>query len=227
MGLNSAVMKMNMDRSTGEAYTLVPTTVTVTLVPAGGFPVRSTEAEAARSLGEKGSPLDVMDASDEQMLESALETSATGHPSVWTNGKTGYSFAAEPEDSRTENGFVVRNFRIGAQKGAEKVTRVYPAYRAGRGEWVVGNPPQGGEAPSAGADRTGRQTASDYRPLAELPRPMVTKEKTLKDTSHTTTTRNSDGSVTTVTKRSSTKVGVGVGPGAVLGILDALKSLEK
>jgi hypothetical protein len=227
MGLNSAVMKMNMDRSTGAAYVLVPTTVAVTLVPAGGFPSKSTEGEAARSLQKSVSPLDVMDTSDEHMLESALETSATGHPAVWTNDKTGFSFAVEPEDSRTENGFVVRNFRIGAQKGAEKATRVYPAYRAGRGEWVVGNPPQGGEAPAAGAGQTGSPTASVVRPLAELPWPVASKEKTLTDTSHTTTRRNSDGSVTTETRGSSTKVGVGVGPGAVLGILDALKSLEK
>ncbi|MBN1103351.1 MAG: PEGA domain-containing protein [Deltaproteobacteria bacterium] len=227
MGLNSAVMKMNSDRSTGEAYALVPTTVSVTLVPAGGFPSKSTEGEAAKSLGKNVSPLDVMDASDEHMLESSLETSATGHPSVWTNDKTGFSFAVEPEDSRTENGVVVRNFRIGAQKGAEKVTRVYPAYRAGRGEWVVGNPPQGGEVPAAGSDRTGSRTASEYRALTELPWPVVSKEKTLKDSSHTTSRRNPDGSVSTETKGSSTKVGIGVSPGSVLGILDALKSLEK
>jgi len=226
-GLSSAVQSLTAQEATGEAYVLLPSTMAVNLVPDGGFPRQATDEEAARSLGHDKSPLDPMNGSDEQMLETALETSKTGQPTVWTNSQSGYTFAVEPEDAETVNGFVERYFRIGARKGTDNITARYPAYRAGRAEWVVGNPPADPLSSATTDTRPAPDPAGAVRALAESPWPTVKKDWTVQDSSHTSTAREPDGSITTKTTGSSTKVGVSVNPGAaVLGILDALKNME-
>lgn len=226
MGFNSAVQSLNRQQATGEAYILVPSTVTVALVPTEGFPRRNTEMEASKTLQTGITPLDLMEGSDEQMLEDALETSSTGRSAVWTNENSGVSFAVEPEDAGTVNDTITRYFKIGAQRGRETVTGRYPAYRVGRGEWVVGELPQVAETtqPVEGV-QAGFVGAGTYRALAEAPWPSMKKDWTVQKSSRTETKQKSDGSIVTKTKKSSTKVGVSVNPGAVLNILDALDSL--
>jgi len=222
MGFNSAVQSLNRQQATGEAYILVPTTVTVTLVPNEGFPRRSTESEAEKTLQTDISPIQLMVESDEQMLENALEMSGTGRSVLWTNDQTGVSFAVEPEEADALNGTILRYFRIGARRGPEQVAGRYPAYRVGRGEWVIGELPQAPESTrSTPALQAGGST---YRVLGEVPWPGVKKDWTVQESSRTSTSQRSDGSIVTKTQSSSTKLGVSVNPGAVLNVLDALNS---
>jgi len=226
-GLSSAVQSLSAQQATGEAYVLLPSTVAVTLVPDGGFPQKATETEAEQSLKSEKSPLDLMDGTDEHMLETALESSKTGHLTVWTNDVSGYAFAVEPEDGQSVNGFVVRPFRIGARKGGESVAGRFSAYRAGRAEWVVGNPPESAPSSATTDTRPAPDLPGAARALAESPWPSVKKDWKVQESTHGSTTVNPDGSVTTREKESSTKVGVSVNPGAaVLGVLDALKGME-
>jgi len=226
-GLSSAVQSLTAQQATGEAYVLLPSTVAVNLVPEGGFPRKTTESEAARSLQSERSPLDLMDGTDEHMLETALESSKTGQPAVWTNDQSGYAFAVEPEDAERMNGFVTRYFRVGARKDGENIAGRFSAYRAGRGEWIVGKPPESPLSSATTDTRPAPDPAGAVRALAESPWPSVKKDWTVQESNKSTTNRNPDGSVTTKTTESSTRVGVSVNPGAaVLGILDALKSLK-
>lgn len=212
-GLNSAVQSLSARQATGDAYTLVPPTIAVTLAPAAGFPRQSTMEEAEQSLGKGISPLELMDNSDEHMLETALEKSATGEVAAWKNARSGLSFAVEPEDARNMNGHIRRYFKVGVSKGGDKVTARYDAYRVGQGEWVEGEPRDNG---SSGAGRV----------LAQSLSPEVHKEWKVKESSSSSVQHNADGSITTKSRSSSTKAGVSVGPGAIFGILDALKSAE-
>lgn len=228
MGMNSAVQSLNRQKETGEAYLLVPSTVTVALVPTNGFPRRSTETEAEETLQSDVAPLDYMDRSDEQMLEGALETSGTGNSTVWTNGNSGVWFAVQPEEASPVNGAVVRYFVIAAKKDGEKISGRYPAYRVGRGEWVIGELPQVADttAPDDTYQNNVRAAEGIYRALGEsASMPKMKKDWTVNKSSRTQTKQRPDGSIVTKTKKSSTKVGVSVGPGAVFGILDALDSL--
>jgi hypothetical protein len=225
-GLSSAVQSLTAQQATGEAYILLPSTVSLHLVPEGGFPRTATGEEAVRSLGRGESPLDLMDATDEHMIEVTLETSKTGKTTLWTNSRTGIAFAVEPEDARTVDGAVTRVVRVGARKGGEDITARVEARRVGDGEWIVGD----SSAPPPSSATTDSPPAPDpagaVRALAQSPWPSVKKDWKVQESSHASTSRNADGSVTTTTEGTSTKVGVSIGPGAVLGILDALKSLE-
>jgi len=226
MGLNSAVQSLSTHQATGEAYVLVPSTVAVTLVPAGGFSRQSTYPEATQSLQKDASPLDLMDNNDEHMLETALEASRTGQPSVWTNNESGLSFAVEPEEAKTVNGYITRYFKVGVKKGNDNITARYHAYRAGRGEWVVGEPPLSSQTSDTTTAKTEPDSSGVVRALAETPWPRAKKDWTLKESSTTSTKQEPDGSIDTKSTSSSVKAGVSVGPGAVIGILDALKSIE-
>ncbi len=226
-GLNSAVQSLQAQKASGEAYVLAPSTVSLKLVPKGGFPPKSTDEEAERSLEDEASAIDLMDSEDEHMLENALEGSTTGHHTVWKNSRTGYSFAVQPEDAKTENGFVSRYFTLGARKDGRNIVDRYPAYRTGRGQWVVGNPPAGGASSTQTGSKPKSEVLGAARALAESTTPPVGKDWKVKESSHSSTTRHSDGSITKRTKSTSTKVGVSVNPAAAaLGILDALQSLD-
>lgn len=225
-GLSSTVQSLSAQQATGEAYVLMPSTVAVRLVPEAGFPRQATEEDARQSLAQAQSPLDLMDAEDEHMLETTLETTRTDHPRVWTNSRSGYTFAVEPEEAEMKDGFMVRYFNVGARKDGQNNAARYPAYRAGRAEWVVGLPPEGGTISSATTEtRPTPDTVGAARALAQSPWSTVKKDWKVQESSHSTTTHPSPGSTTTTTRSSSTSVGVSVNPaGAALGILDALMS---
>ena len=226
-GLSSAVQSLSMQQATGEAYVLIPSSVAIRLAPEEGFPRQSTDEEATLSIEHGESPLDRMDKEDEHMLEMALETSRTGQTTVWTNTRSGFSFAVAPEDAEMVEGFVVRPFSIGARKDRENITARYSAHRAGRAEWVVGTPP--GSLPSfaSGDDPTQPNLTVAVRTLAEPALPTAKKDWNVQKSSHTSMVRHEDGSVTTKTRSSLTRVGVSINPAAALDILDALKSLDK
>lgn len=221
-GLNSAVQSLSTDQATGEAYMLVPSTVAVTLIPSAGFPTQSSYPETTHGL----LPLDLMDSSDEHMLETALETSPTKQPSVWSNQKSGISFAVEAEEAETVNGYITRYFTIGVKKGDEYGADRYSAYRVGRGEWVIGEPTVSTKTPDATPSQTESDSSDVIRALGESPWPSVQKDWKLKESGTTSTKYKSDGSVTTKSSSSSIKAGVGINPGAIFGILDALKSID-
>ena len=108
---------MNSQESTGEAYVLTPSTVSLRLVPVNGFPARTSQKEAEESASSQLSPLDVMDLTDQQMLENALSNAKSGQTTSWTNAQTGVVFSMQPEDAtQTENGNVERWFTLAAKK---------------------------------------------------------------------------------------------------------------
>ena len=230
MGANAGVMSLNSQEETGEAYVLTPSTVSLRLTPADGFPARHSAAQADEALASPFSPLDVMSVSDQQMLENALELCPTGETKAWTNTETGTSFSMVPEDAtQDESGNVTRWFTLGARQQGHTSTKHYRAYRAGQGEWTLSVPESDGSADSGADEPTERET---LRALGQLSWPSAGKSWDLGSSgsshTHTSTTQTESGTSTTTTTTStktSVRAGVNVSPGAVFSVLDALTGL--
>lgn len=175
MGANSGVMSVNRQEDTGEAYVLTPSTVSVRLVPVGGFPARTTEEQAAKTLNTEFSPLDAMQISDQQMLENILEHNGSGQTTAWTNDQTGVAFSAQPADAvQQDGGDITRTVTIGARQGERTASGHYLARRVGRGEWALDLDATPGDAPAdAGADAITRRET--LRALGQAPLPPVGK----------------------------------------------------
>ncbi|MBU1230467.1 MAG: PEGA domain-containing protein [Proteobacteria bacterium] len=229
MGANAGVMSVNSQEDTGEAYVLSPSTVSLRLVPVGGFPSRATAGHVEQALAAAFSPLDIMAAGDQHMLEDALERSRTGETTAWSNPQSGASFSVVP-DSATEgaSGDVVRWFTLGARQNGRTASGHYPAQRVGRGEWTVSLPAR--QAPAAadkGAeDITRRETV---RALGESTWPSVGKSWDVGSSGSTRTSGSttdfpggSSTSSTTSSTKTSVRAGVHAGPGAFISVLDAL-----
>jgi len=230
MGANQGVMSMNSQEETGEAYVLSPSTVSVRLVPVGGFPARTSAEQAAQSVSGGLSPLDIMDLGDQQMLESALETGRSGVVSAWRNAGSDASFSVVPEPAQENGGgTVVRWFTLAARQNGVTATGRYPAHRAGRGEWVLSLPNQQAAAgPDAGAEDLSRRET--LRALGQAPWPTAQKSwdvgsSSSSSTSTSTTAIPGGASTSTTTKSSKTsvKAGVGFNPAGLVNILDALQ----
>ena len=242
MGSYGGVHSINSQEETGEAYVLSPSTVSLRLVPVGGFPSRATAEHVQQSQAAGLSPLDIMGAGDQQMLENALESTRSGQASAWSNAETGADFSVVPDPARQDaSGNVVRWFTLGARKGANIASGHYPAHRVGRGEWAVGlgsaqadsspGNPQGDTSESGGPDKgadeiTRRETV---RALGETSWPSVGKTWDVgsSGSSHTSSSTTaipggSSPSTTTTSTKTSVKAGVHAGPGAFISVLDAL-----
>jgi len=234
MGANQGVMSMNSQEETGEAYVLSPSTVSLRLVPVGGFPAKTTAAQAAQAVSGELSPLDIMDLGDQQMLESALETGRSGVASAWRNAGNDASYSVVPEPAQQNGGgTVVRWFTLAARQNGVTASGRYPAHRAGRGEWVLSLPnQQAAVGANDGADGGVDKGAEDLsrretlRALGQAPWPTAKKRWDVgsSSSSHTSTSAIPGGtSTTTTTTKTSAKAGVSFNPGALLNVLDALE----
>lgn len=76
MGANQGIMSMNSQEETGEAYVLSPSTVSLRLVPMGGFPARTSPEQAAQAGPAGFSPLDIMTLGDQQLLKTRWKPAA-------------------------------------------------------------------------------------------------------------------------------------------------------
>jgi len=238
MGANAGVMSVNRQEETGEAYVLSPSTVSLRLVPVGGFPSRATAAHVEQSQAGGLSPLDVMAVGDQQMLENALEGTRSGQISAWSNPRTGAAFSVVPDPAHEDAaGNVVRWFTLGARQNGRTASGHYPAHRVGRGEWAVGllnqqannasNGASGVGGPDKGADDITR--AETRRALGEAAWPTVGKDWDVgsSGSSHTSTSTSAipggtSTSSTTTSTKTSVHAGVHAGPGAFVSVLDAL-----
>jgi hypothetical protein len=218
MGITSGLGSIDSQQNTGEAYVLIPSTVSVRLVPEGGFPRTSTHQEVDQALSDPSSPLDLLDAHDEQMLEHGLESSATGTTSSWTNGN-GTRFSLVPQDARTENGQTVRPFSLAAAVNGSQTVKEFKGVRVGRGEWQIhaATSPETSESSSV-------TSTSLLKTLGEINWPGgVGKSTKLDSSSKKSTHVKSDGTVTTKSTSTSVSAGVHVSPKAAFQLLDALE----
>ena len=250
MGANAGVMSVNSQEDTGEAYVLTPSTVSLRLTPTGGFTSRATAEHVRQSLASGISPLELMTAGDQQMLENALESTRSGQASTWSNPDTGASFSVVPDPAReTATGGVVRGFTLGARQNGQNATGRYSGHRVGRGEWAVGglnaqtpvadntplSPPLNapnadavsGAGPDKGAQDITRQET--MRALGETTWPSVGKSWDVgsSGSSHTSTSTTAipggtSTRTTTTSSKTSVSAGVHAGPGAFISVLDAL-----
>jgi len=246
MGANAGVSSINSQEETGEAYVLSPSTVSLRLTPVGGFPSRATAEHVQQSLASGVSPLEFMAASDQQMLENALEGTRSGQTSAWNNPDTGASFSVVPDPAReTATGGVTRGFTLGARQNGRTATGHYSGHRVGRGEWAVGG--MNAPAPAAGnttlnAPATDALSTGDSGPdkgaqnitrqetmhaLGETTWPSVGKTWDVgsSGSSHTSTTAIPGGTstrTTTTSSKTSVSAGVHASPGAFISVLDAL-----
>lgn len=171
-GVGGGVQSINRQEETGEAYALVPSTVSVRMVPQGGFPVApvamptssptqsspsgqqaqpQVQTSAQGNVVSMGSLLASMTPGDEQMLENSLESSRSGEPTVWTNPETRLAYSMVPEPATIKpSGEVVRWFTLAVRQGGQTSTAHAPAQRVGRGEWAVAG--QGLQQRAAGSD---------------------------------------------------------------------------
>jgi len=229
MGANQGLMSMNSQEDTGEAYVLSPSTVSLRLVPVGGFPSKTTAEQAKQAASGELSPLDAMDTGDQQMLENALETGRSGLVNAWTNTGTGVSFSMVPEHAQEENGSVVRWFTLAARKNDRTASGRYPAHRVGRGEWALSLPNQ---QPAAGMDKGAEDLSRSetLRALGQAPLPTVQKSWDMgsSGSTHTSTTTTAipggtSTSTTTKSTKTSAKASVGFNPAGLVNLLDALQ----
>jgi hypothetical protein len=218
MGITSGLSSIDSQQNTGEAYVLVPSTVSVRLIPEGGFPKTSTHQEVDQATTNPSSPLDLMDSHDEQMLEHALESSATGMTSSWTNTQ-GTSFSMVPEDAHTENNQTTRPFSLAATANNSQTVKHYLAVRVGRGEWQI----RAATSREDGPDSSQMTTSSVLKTLGEINWPGgVGKSTKLGSSSKKSTHVGNDGTVTTKSSSTSVSAGVHVSPKAAFQLLDAL-----
>ncbi|MDQ7836527.1 MAG: PEGA domain-containing protein [Humidesulfovibrio sp.] len=245
MGANAGVMSINSQEDTGEAYVLTPSTVSLRLTPASGFPSRATAEHVRQSLAGGLSPLETLAASDQQMLENALEGTRSGQATTWNNPDTGASFSVVPDPAReTATGGVARGFTLGVKQNGRTATGHYSGHRVGRGEWAVGgmdtpvadnaplNAPNADAVSSTGGPDQGAQDITrqeTMRALGETTWPSVGKTWDVgsSGSSHTSTSTTAiPGGTSTRTTTTSTKTSVSAGvhasPGAIFSVLDAL-----
>jgi surface antigen len=223
MGINSGVSSIEGQESSGEAYVLSPSAVSVRLVPVKGFAADADPADMHRALAHPQSPLALLGPHDEQMLENALESSASGRTVTWTSSGKNTTFAVVCADAHQQGSHLVRSFSLAARLAdGSKTVKHYKAYRAGRGEWQVGQP-----ASQSPDDASLHLSAKDVaRTLGEvagsMKLPSWDKSTDLEKSDHTSVHHNSDGSVTT--RKSSTRVSAGmhITPQGVLQLLNAL-----
>lgn len=232
MGANQGVMSMNSQEETGEAYVLSPSTVSLRLVPVGGFPARTSPEQAAQAGSGRLSPLDIMSLGDQQLLENALETGRSGVVFAWNNADNGASFSVVPEPAQeSEGGTVLRWFTLAARQNGVTATGRYPAHRAGRGEWLLSLPNQqagAGANMGAGMDKGAEDLSrrETLRALGQAPWPTAKQSWDMgsSSSSHTSTSAIPGGtSTTTTTTKTSAKAGVSFNPGALINVLDALE----
>lgn len=228
MGANQGVMSVNNQESTGEAYVLSPSTVSLRMVPVGGFPAKTSAEQAQQVSSETLSPLDIMGTGDQQMLENALETSRSGAVNAWNNIESGAAFSVVAEHAQEEGGQVVRWFTIAARQNGRLASGRYPAHRVGQGEWAMNLPNKQADAAmdKGAADLSQRET---MRALGQAPWPTAQKSWDMgsSGSSHTTTSTSAipggtSTSTTTTSTKTSAKAGVSVGPGALIDAINAL-----
>ena len=220
MGITSGLSSIDSQQDSGDAYVLVPSTVSVRLVPEGGFPNTTTPSEADQAVTNPSSPLDLLDAHDEQMLEHALESSATGMTSSWTN-KQGTGFSMVPEDARTENNQTIRPFSLAATLNGSQTVKNYLGVRVGRGEWQI-HVPTAQKQNTENDDQPQLTGTSVLKTLGELNWPSVGKSTKIASSSKSSTHVGDDGTVTTKSSSTSVSAGVHVSPKAAFQLLDAL-----
>ncbi len=234
MGANQGLMSMNSQEETGEAYVLSPSTVSVRLVPVGGFPARTSAEQAARAVSGELSPLDIMDLGDQQMLESALETGRSGVASAWRNAASDASFSVVPEPAQENaGGTVVRWFTLAARQNGVTASGRYPAHRAGRGEWVLSLPNQQAAVGANGGVDKGAEDLSrreTLRALGQAPWPTAKKSWDVGSSSSSSTSTSTTAipggtstSTTTKSTKTSVKAGVSFNPAGLINVLDALQ----
>jgi len=244
-GLNGSVQSINEQEGSGEAYVLVPSTVRVRMMPAGGWPVAANTAPDARTHVPVMQLLDRMSPSDEQMLENALERGRSGQPNVWTNAETGTSFSVVPERAtNTPTGEIVRPFTLAARLNDETRTASGSAVRAGRGEWTVEqNGRNLGDAPNVQGQNSDK--AANAQPMDKGAQEITQRETTraLEQTTWPSTSKSwdagssgsskshtsygADGSSTTTTTstKTSAKVSMNANPGSIMSAIGALEGL--
>ncbi len=230
MGANQGVMSVNSQEETGEAYVLSPSTLSLRMVPVGGFPARTSSEQAAQAGSAQHSPLDIMSQGDQQLLENALETGRSGVACAWNNADSGAAFSVVPEPAQeSEGGMVSRWFTLAARQNGVTATGRYPAHRAGRGEWILSLPGGNlGTSSGAGMDKGAEDLSRSetLRSLGQAPWPTASKSWDMGSSSstHTSTSATPGGSSTTTTStKTSAKAGVSIGPGALVNVLDALQ----
>jgi hypothetical protein len=232
MGAYNGVNSVNSQEDTGEAYVLSPSTISLRMVPVGGFPARVSSGQIQQAASF--SPLDIMSAGDQQMLENALENSRSGATTAWSNAASGASFSVVPEHASEDSaGHIVRWFTLGARQNAQTATGRFPAQRVGRGEWAVSLPLNHGDADGdKGAEAITRHET--LRALGQTDWPSAGKSwevgssgSTHTSSATTVTPSGTSTSTTTTSTKTSAKAGVNVSPGAVANVLDALTGADK
>ena len=224
MGISSGVSSIDSQENSGDAYVLVPSAVSIRLVPLQGFAPTTSAAEARQARTNPQSPLDLLSAHDEQMLENTLESSASGKTVTWT-GKDGTTvFAVVPEDAQTRDNHLVRPFSLAAKaKDGTQTVKEYQGYRTGRGEWQISLPTAADQDDST----LNLDSKTVIRTLGEVAGeadwPSYDKSTKVSESSHKSTHYNSDGSMTTKESSSSVSAGVHVSPKSVFKLLDAFE----
>ena len=234
MGIERGLSSMEQQEDSGEAYVLMPQTVSVTLVPVGSHaaPVmnNTVNSPVPQQGGVVQSLFNFFKQQDYSTLSNALERTPSGQVVRWTNSVTGVSYTVTPRAANMVDNTPIRAFDITAEGASGTMSGSYKAMRNGPSMWEVmtnapaqnyGNVTHGvtEQQPSTqmGTEGLGRGLLEAGAAAA----PTVGKSW---GSSHSSSHESfgSDGSYNKSTTKTSTSVGVSVNP---LGAVKALEDL--
>lgn len=160
--LQSGINAKNAQEQSGAAYDLEPSVISVRLRPQGNPgsmppPAHGATAAPAQQL------IGLLARNDQNMLEQALERSASGQATAWDNTERGLRFSVVPDNVELRDGQVVRPFTLSVDRQGQWSSARYLAMRVGRAEWQVlttGVPVAGAAMPAG-------------MPAAPLPAPIL------------------------------------------------------
>ncbi|MCK9512996.1 MAG: hypothetical protein M0R28_17465 [Pigmentiphaga sp.] len=135
--LQSGINAKNAQEQSGAAYDLEPSVISVRLRPQGSLASPATPAPAQGALAAPAQLIALLARNDQNMLEQALERSASGQATAWDNVERGLRFSVVPDNVELRDGQVVRPFTLSVNRQGQWSSGRYLATRVGRAEWQV------------------------------------------------------------------------------------------
>ncbi|KAB1441203.1 PEGA domain-containing protein [Pseudodesulfovibrio senegalensis] len=216
MGIMNGVNSMQAQEQSGEAYLLTPSAVSVRLVPVAG---------SAAAVDSNGLPtLMTLSTFDRQVISRVLEKEPSGDSSNWTSPGTGILFTITPLHAFSRADGWHRPFTLVISRGDVSKTVNGEALRAGDEHWTILDPATMQQANMQTATPDGMElnarSLSGAAVGAASALPSV--GKTWKSSSSHSSTKVSNGGITTKKTKTTVSGGVSVDPGAAAQTLQKM-----
>ncbi|XPV77062.1 MAG: PEGA domain-containing protein [Desulfovibrio sp.] len=229
MGIQSGLASMQQQEDSGEAYVLMPQTVSVRLQPVGAASTAPVHGAVMQPVQPTHNLLEYFQAQDYSSLSNALERTPSGQVVRWSNPSTGTDFTVTPRPASEVDGTVTRYFNVSVTRFGNTMSGSYNAMRSGPSNWeVMRNAPTPAYGASSVEPTTSEPTTamSTEGALKGILEGAAASAPTMQQSFGSTHSKSHEsfgpGSYSKSTSSTSTSVGVSVNP---LGALKALEDL--